>query len=109
MIDLHVLHCCLYFLSLVTDEQLDTMITDEHIRTVCLFLPRWEDVANQLGVNPLEITGITFQTKNHGVLSKWRRENSNEATYKKLAEVLERLKEVQCAEKVRELITPTKQ
>ena len=94
----------------MTDQQLDTMITDEHINTVSLFLPKWEDVAHLLGVNPLEIAdikqtpGITVETKNHRVLSKWRRENSDGATYKKLAEVLERLKEVQYAEEVRELI-----
>ena len=91
------------------------MITDEHINTVSLFLPKWEDVAHLLGVNPLEIAdikenpGITVETKNHRVLSKWKRENNTKATYKKLAAVLERLKEVQYAEIVRELITSTKQ
>ena len=103
-----LLHDCIDY-SAVTDQLLETMITDEHINKVSLFLPRWEDIAIQLGIDKLEITAIKqtaigITVINHRVLSKWRRENSGEATYKKLAEVLERLKEVEYAEKVRELI-----
>ena len=62
----------------MTDQQLDTMITDEHINAVSLFLPKWEQVANQLGVDQIQIDGITQEpgidnvTQNHRALAAWK-------------------------------------
>ena len=87
------------------------MITDEHIKSVSLFLPKWEELAHHLGVDPLEITaikqtpGITVLLQNHAVLSKWKAAKYRDATYRKLIEVLESLREVESAAKVSELIS----
>ena len=90
----------------MTDQQLDTMITDEHISDVSLFLVRWEQVSNQLGVDRLQIDdiqqspGIDLVTKNHRVLTAWRNAEYRQATYRKLVEALDKLKEAKCADKV---------
>ena len=80
------------------------MITDEHINAVSLFLVSWEQVANQLGVDPLKITDIQQAhdsvSKNHKFLTAWRNAKYREATYRKLVEALDKLKEVKCADKV---------
>ena len=94
----------------VTDQQLDRMISDEHIKHVSLFLPTWEQVANQLGVDRLKIAdiqqspGIDLVTKNHRVLTAWKNAKYREVTYRKLVEALDKLKEVKSADKVCELI-----
>ena len=90
----------------MTDQQLDTMITDEHINAVSLFLVRWESVANRLGVDRLQITdiqqlpGTDSVTKNHRVLTAWKNAEYKQATYRKLVEALDKLKEVRCAHEV---------
>ena len=92
----------------VTDKQLDTMISDEHINEVSLFLANWGQVANQLGVDQLKITDIQQSpattcnsvTKNHRVLTAWKNAEYKQATYRKLVEALDKLKEVKCADKV---------
>ena len=90
----------------VIDQQLDTMITDEHINKVSLFLVRWEQVANHLGVKRPQTDeikqspGIDIETKNHRVLTAWRNAKYREATYRKLVEALDKLKEVKCADEV---------
>ena len=91
----------------MTDQKLDTMITDEHINDVSLFLPKWEQVANQLGVDPLQINDIKQEpgiARNHGVLTAWKNAKYEMATYRRLVEVLDKLKEVKRAHKVCELI-----
>ena len=94
----------------VTDQQLGTMVTDQHIADVSLFLVRWEDVAHQLGVSRINLTairqepGITAQTKNQRVLEKWKAANFRSATYKVLVETLDKLSEAQCADQVCGLI-----
>ena len=95
----------------VTDQQLDAMITDEHINNICLFLPRWEDIANQLKIDQLEIDDIkrtcgstTITATNHRVLSKWKRENGSKAICRELVGVLDILLERDCAESVCEVI-----
>ena len=94
----------------MTDQQLDTMITDEHINAVSLFLPKWEQVANQLGVDQIQIDGITQEpgidnvTQNHRALAAWKNAEHTLATYRRLVEVLEKLKEVGSAYQVCELI-----
>ena len=104
---------CLSFMAVkynVTDQQLDTMITDEHINAVSLFLPKWEQVANQLGVDRLQIVGIKQEpgidnvTQNHRALAAWKNAEHTLATYRRLVEVLDKLKEVESAHKVCELI-----
>ena len=98
----------------VTDQQLDTMITDEHIQDISLFLVRWEDVANQLNVDRLEIDGIQQApglrpvARNREVLMAWKGAMFRSATYGRLVEVLGKLNEVECAEKVCELIRQDK-
>ena len=94
----------------VTDQQLDTMITDEHINAVSLFLPKWEQVANQLGVDRIQIDdikqepGIDIVVQNHRALAAWKNAKHALATYRRLVEVLEKLKEMESADKVCELI-----
>ena len=103
---------CLSLASLanVTDQKLDTIITDEHINAVSLFLPKWEQVVNQLGVKRLQIDditqapGIDIVTRNHRALAAWKNAEHTSATYRRLVEVLEKLKEVESAHKVCELI-----
>ena len=90
----------------MTDQQLDTMITDEHINKVSRLIEHWEQVANQLRVDRLQIAdiqqspGINLGTKNHRVLTAWRNAEYREATYRKLVEALDKLKEVKCADEV---------
>ena len=90
----------------MADQWLDTMIADEHISDVSLFLVSWEQVANQLGVDRLRIAdiqqspGIDLGTKNHRVLTAWKNAKYREATYRKLVEALDKLKEVKCADEV---------
>ena len=90
----------------VADQWLDTMIADEHISEVSLFLVKWEQVANQLGVDRLKITdiqqspGIDIVTKNHRALEAWKNDKFRSATYRKLVEALDRLREVECADRV---------
>ena len=94
----------------MSDQKLDTMISDEHINAVSLFLPKWEPVANQLGVDRLQIVGIKKEpgidivTQNHRVLTAWKSAKYRLATYRRLVEVLDKLKEVESAHKVCELI-----
>ena len=98
----------------MTDQQLDTMISNEHITDVSLFLPKWEQVANQLGVDQLQIDdikqepGIDIVTRNHRVLTAWKNAKYRLATYRRLVEVLDKLKEVENADKVCELIRQNK-
>ena len=108
---------CLSFLGAVkysvTDKQLDTMISNEHINEISLFLVRWEDVAHQLNVDRLKITEIQqaaseLSTRNHKVLETWKTAMFRAATYKRLVEVLDKLKEVECADNVCELIREDK-
>ena len=86
------------------------MITDEDINEVSRFLVNWEQVANQLGVDKVEITdiqqasGIKLVTKNHRALTAWRNTEYKEATYRKLIETLEKLHEGECAGKVYKLL-----
>ena len=95
----------------VTDQQLDRMISNDHINLVSLFMPKWEQVANLLNVDRLTITdiqqapGIDLVTKNHRVLRAWKNFTFRQATYRKLVEVLGKLMEVECANKVCELIS----
>ena len=85
------------------------MITVDHINAVSLFLPRWEELARHLEVDPLAITaikatsGITLQ--NHEVLSKWKAAKYRDATYKKLIEALKKLGEAESAARVSELVS----
>ena len=94
----------------VTDQQLDEMISDDHINDVSLFLPKWEQVANRLNVDRLQITdiqqapGIGPVTRNHRVLTAWKNAVYRQATYRKLVEALDKLMEVKSADKVCELI-----
>ena len=94
----------------VTDQQLDEMISDDHINDVSLFLPKWEQVANRLNVDRLQITdiqqapGIDAVTRNHRVLTAWKNAVYRQATYRKLVEALDKLMEVKSADKVCELI-----
>ena len=94
----------------VTHQQLDRMISDEHINDVSLFLPKWEQVANRLNVDRLQIAdiqqapGIGPVTRNHRVLTAWKNAVYRQATYRKLVEALEKLKEVESAYKVCGLI-----
>ena len=89
----------------MTDQQLDTMITDEHINKVYLFLPRWEEVAHHLGVDPLDIgDNKDIRVRKHEVLTTWKAAQYKAATYRKLIEVLESLKEVKSAAKVCDLM-----
>ena len=95
----------------VTDQQLDRMISDEHIKHVSFFLPKWERVANLLNVDRLQITdiqqapGIDLVTKNHRVLTAWKNAWYRKATYRKLVEALDKLMEVKSADKVCVLIS----
>ena len=93
---------CLSFLAVkynVTDQQL-TMITDEHINAVSLFLPKWEQVANQLGVDRLQIDGIT-QAPGINIVVQNHRELLQHG---RMQNILEKLKEVGSAYQVCELI-----
>ena len=94
----------------VTDQQLDEMISDDHINDVSLFLPKWAKVANQLKVDRLLIAdiqkahGSDTVKRNHRVLTAWKNAVGRQATYRKLVEALDKLKEVKSAKKVCELI-----
>ena len=94
----------------VTDQQLDRMISDEHINEVSLFLHEWEQVAILLNVDRLQIAdiqqspGIDLVTKNHRVLAAWKNAGYRQATYRKLVEALDKLKEVRNADEVCGLI-----
>ena len=87
-------------------SQVDSVISDEHIAQVALFLPRWEDVAGQLCIGRLETDhiraapGTTIQTKNLRVLQYWKAKCFHQATYRKLYQVLRMLKEAQSADRV---------
>ena len=90
----------------VTNQQLDRMISDDHINEVSFFMPKWEQVANQLGMDRLKIDdiqqapGIGTVTKNHRVLTAWKNAGYGQATYRKLVEALDKLKELKSADKV---------
>ena len=94
----------------VTDQQLDTMISNGHINAVSLFLVKWEDVANQLNVNRREIddirqtTGISAVTRNRKALVVWKTAIFRAATYRRLVGALDKLEEVECADSVCKLI-----
>ena len=94
----------------VTDQQLGTMITDQHIAAVSQFLVRWEDVGPELGLSRVDLQaiksdpGTTVQTKNRQVLQKWKAAKFRSATYKVLVETLDKLSEAQCANQVCGLI-----
>ena len=105
---------CLSFLAvkyIVTDH---TTISDVHIHEISLFLVRWEDVAHQLNVDRLEIDEIqqaprlSAVARNREVLMAWKRAMPGSATYGRLVEVLSKLKEVECAERVCKLIRQDK-
>ena len=95
----------------VTDQQLDRMISDDHINDVSLFLPKWEHVANLLNIDQLQITdiqqapGIDAVIRNHRVLTAWKNAVYRQATHRKLVEALDKLMEVESADKVCELIS----
>ena len=67
-------------------------------------------MAHQLNVDRLEITeiqqtpGISAVARNHKVLQTWKSANFQSATYRKLVEALEKLREMECADKVCQLI-----
>ena len=93
----------------VTDQQLDEMISDDHINDVSLFLPKWEQVAHRLNVGQFHMymqqaPGIDAVTRNHRVLTAWKNAVYRQATYRKLVEALDKLMEVKSADKVCELI-----
>ena len=91
----------------MSDQQLDSMVTDEHINKVSIFLKKWEDVANQLEVDVTDIQqtpGITPETKKHRLLTAWKNANYRLATYRKLVGVLDKLGEVRCANNICDLI-----
>ena len=85
---------------------MDSVVSDEHIAQVALFLPRWEDVAGQLCIGRLETDhiraepGTSIQTKNLRVLQSWKASSFREATYRKLYEILRMLGEAQSADEV---------
>ena len=86
------------------------MITDHHINEVSLFLVAWEDVANHLEIGRLAIQeikqtpGSSAITRNREVLSKWKASMYRSATYRKLVEVMDKLGEVESADKVCQLL-----
>ena len=85
---------------------MDSVVSDEHIAQVALFLPRWEDVAGQLSIGRLETDhiraepGTSIQTKNLRVLQSWKASSFRQATYRKLYEILLMLGEAQSADGV---------
>ena len=89
---------------------MDSVISDEHIAQVALFLPRWEDVAGQLCIGRLETDhiraepGTTIQTKNLRVLQSWKARWYHQATYRKLYEILCILGEAESADEVLRII-----
>ena len=93
----------------VTDQQLETMISNDYINEVSLFLVKWEDVAHQLNVDRLEIDaiqqapGLSAVARNRKVLVAWKTAMFKAATYRRLVEALDKLKEVECASQVCEL------
>ena len=80
----------------VTDQQLDAMISDVHIREISQFLVGWKDLAKQLGLDQLVIDDIqhspriTVVTREHRVLTAWKNAYFRQATYRKLLEVLDK-------------------
>ena len=87
-------------------DPMDSVISDEHIAQVALFLPRWEDVAGQLCIGRLETDhiraepGTSIQTKNLRVLQSWKARWFHQATYRKLNQVLLMLGEAESADRV---------
>ena len=97
--------CAIECLSSQVDP-IDSVVSDEHIAQVALFLPRWEDVAGQLCIGRLETDhiraepGTSIQTKNFRVLQSWKTSSFHQATYRKLYEILHMLGEAQSADGV---------
>ena len=85
---------------------MDSVISNQHIAQVALFLPRWEDVAGQLCIGRLETDhiraepGTSIQTKNLRVLQCWKASSFRQATYRELYEVLRMLREAESADRV---------
>ena len=101
----HVLSMLMKGLSSQVDP-MDSVVSDEHIAQVAIFLPRWEDVAGQLCIGRLETDhiraepGTSIQTKNLRVLQYWKARWFHQATYRKLYQVLLVLGEAQSADGV---------
>ena len=88
------------------------MITDELISKIYDFLPRWEELAHHLGVDPLVYAdikkiqrGISVSLQNSGFLTKWKAAKQGDATCRRLIEALEELGEAESAARVRELVS----
>ena len=90
----------------VTDQQLDAMISDEDLNEISHSLPKWEQVAIQLGLDQHQIRDIqhSFGIRGKLVLTAWKNRQGRQATYRKLVEVLDKLYEVECARQVCHLI-----
>ena len=79
-----------------------------HIEKIAALLPKWKEVAMQLGLESQLIADIEGQycdpkEQRFDALTQWRRNEGSQATYQKIYDVLCHLEENEAAEKVIEL------
>ena len=99
-----------YQLSL---HQLDEEVSEEHLRDVSRIIDDHEIVGPELGLSDAEMTalnadGRTHQLKKMEMLRKWRQKSVWKATYRRLIEALLHCGRGNHAQKVCELLAPSK-
>ena len=68
----------------VSSEALDLVITENHLLDVCNFLPEKEILASALGLQPDDVADSSKEV----MLNQWRLKEGDNATYKKLVQIL---------------------
>ena len=88
-------------------------ISPSHIDKISQAVIHWEDLAPSLGLTEAEEEAIKennrrrYELQKRDALRKWKQKNGSEATYRQLIRILSRLKEIDLAEKVRDILVST--
>ena len=96
-----------------TARQLDEEVSEEHLRDVSRIIDDHEIVGCELGLSSAEMEAInryarTQQLKKVIMLRKWKEKFAWNATYRRLIEALLKCRRVDDAQKVCELLAPSK-
>ena len=97
----------------LTPRQLDKEVSEEHLMDVSWIIADHETVGPELGLSDAEITAVnadgrTQQLKKIKMLKTWKQKSAWKATYRRLIEALLKCCRGDNAQKVCELLAPSK-
>ena len=97
----------------LSEDQLDTEVSDEYLREVARIIDNHEILGYDLGLTKPEMTAVDRDAKPHELkkietLKRWKEKYAWKATYRKLVEALLECHKADCATQVCELLNDSK-